>query len=878
MERTRSGFDANADEGHVCAIELWISSGTASERASEHGCAHLIEHMLFKPWGADEPGPRPDLAHVIESLGGDVNAYTSHDETVFYATSPAAGWAQTVSAVLDAVFNREFDTREFEHERDVVLEEISQYQDDPWSRASQQLWTRMFSPHAYGRPVLGTATEVRAHKVAALRGYYRRHYRPANATLVVVGPMTTRAVRQLVAAWPGDDSAATSRARRRALSSAVTTTRAEATRDHARRMRTAGRRRLAAAERQVGVLREDISEPHVLVGWPTPALTDDDCVPLELAAVILGSGDASRLVSVVRREQGLATEIGASLSTSQRASALIVHAHAAIEGLDALRTAIEDQVRDLSAHGPTPEEFARAVAVLDSTALYRRETAQGRAHALGYFATGFGDPSAEAEFSAQLNQLRPEDVRRACARYLTAERACLVASLPRSGASSARAAALRRGWSKPSAPVRSRRRTTPRGFRPGQHPLQLDSGLRVIGRADDRVPLVAGWLVWPGGTAREPAQLAGIASLAANLLLRGTSGRSGNALARELDTLAAGVEPFCGRNSLGLQFECRAGDLPVVLRRVFECASSSTFPDPEVEDWRRATLTDLAAEADDLGQVAHREMLRLLYGAHPYHRDSRGRAATLTRITARDVRRYWDSSYGLGHAVLGLAGDFDPIAVPDLLERLTGAASNSAPTPPEIDPPVFPSRAKTRRLDKAREQAHVARGFPGLPLGDADTAALDVLTAVLGSQSGRLFAALREREGLVYHVGVHSAEALSGGHVVVSAATSQATLDRAIDRIDEELARVLDSTISPAELGRAQRWLIGQHHNALQRRSRVAANLAFSCLYDLGPSYYFDYARKVSGVDAKRVAAVAERVFRAKSATAIVRDAHHRRG
>jgi zinc protease len=137
------------------AIQLWVLAGTADERSGEHGCAHLLEHMLFKPLEID--GTKTDIASRIEALGGDVNAFTSHDETVFHATVPLAVFAPALRALLRPIAWARPSSADLEQEAEVVLEEIKQYDDDPGARSMQDMVAGLFGEHDYARPVLGTA-------------------------------------------------------------------------------------------------------------------------------------------------------------------------------------------------------------------------------------------------------------------------------------------------------------------------------------------------------------------------------------------------------------------------------------------------------------------------------------------------------------------------------------------------------------------------------------------------------------------------------------------------------------------------------------------------------------------------------------------------
>ncbi len=819
--------------------------------------------MVFKPRArGGGGGPPSDLALEIEALGGDVNAYTAQDETVFHATVPSGEWQAGLRALVGAVFGRSFDARELERETQVVVEEIKQYDDDPWSSASQRLWSRMFPAHAYGRPILGTEAEVRGHTSARLAGYYRRAYRPELATLVVAGPGARRA-----------DVA-------RVVSALLPSLRDEAGRSGTTK-RVAPRRVSPATGAfdggGIGVTREDVNEAQLLLGWRVPEIGSTDGLCLDLAAVILGHGEASRLTTRVRREQQQVAEAGATLSFAREASTFIVHAHTDTARVGGANTALMREIEQLRAHEPSSEEHARARTMLESSALYRRETVQGEAHALGYFATLLGDPGAEAELLTRLRALRPQDIRDACARWLSTEARTAVVAVSRQEVSPQGLRSLRRQLCGTAGRRKIRvTRSTPRQDSGGVWHAELANGLRVRARIDQRLPLAAGWLVWPGGIRAEPARLAGVSSLAASLLLRGTSRRSGLEMAQELECRAAALGGFCGRGTLGLQFECLSRHLPTVTRLAAECATHPTFPEREFAEERRVVLQALEADEADVGQIAWREMLRGLYGRHPFQRDVRGNAASLARLQVSDVRRLWITGYPWSGGVLALAGSFDfPAFLADLAAAVCDDAAQAdtgvvvAKSPPSI---AWPRRSRRREVIRSREQAHACVGYPGLHLGHPDQAALDVLMGVLGSQTGRLFVTLREREGLVYQVGATSTESMDAGHVALYLAASQHNLEPALGHVDREVQRIQETLVNGAELDRARRWLVGQHHAGLQRRSRIAADLAFATVYGLPDSYYFDYARRVSAVTASQLRVVARKIFSAPSVTAIVRD------
>src|SRR5262249_2663632 len=155
-------------------------------------------------------------------------------------------------------------------------------------------------------------------------------------------------------------------------------------------------------------------------------------------------------------------------------------------------------------------------------------------------------------------------------------------------------------------------------------------------------------------------------------------------------------------------------------------------------------------------QVAFRLFSEAMYGAHPYHRDVLGTQAAIDALSRDDLGAFYRDRYPIGALTLAIVGDVDvDEAIARVTQRFSAAPSQKASEPPEIAP--FPpdgrpasEREVYRYLDRA--QAHLVLGFPGATVDAPDRFALEVLIAVLGGQSGRLFAELRDRQGLVYRV------------------------------------------------------------------------------------------------------------------------------
>ncbi|MBX7078919.1 MAG: insulinase family protein [Nannocystaceae bacterium] len=826
------------------AVQLWVFAGTADEGPREHGIAHLLEHMVFKPLVLD--GVRLDIASAVEAAGGDVNAFTSHDETVFHATVPAPGFEAVLDALVRPLSHARPAAADLAQEAEVVLEEIKQYDDDPASRAMQDMTAGLYGAHGYARPVLGTAPEVAAHTTARLRGFLERNYGGERLALVVAGPLPAARVLRAATRVLGEFEA---RPPVRAL-----------------------RRPRAKTEPTVVVRRDDVHEAHVALGWQAPPWPDPDACALELAATVLGYGESSWLSRELRRRQGLVTDAHASLFAGRQASTMAVSGHAPTAKLEAAIGAMLEQLRRMAAVPLPADELDRARAVLRSDVVYRRETAGGIAHAIGYYLSLGGELTLDRRYLAQLAAITPQQVRDACARLLAPGRAAVAVVLPAAEIDAAGARALgRRLTARLRGAGRDRRRPTLQRDRDGIVRAELDCGLRVRIAPDPSLAMAAGWLVWPGGQRIEAARHAGISPVMAALLTRGTVDRDGDALAREIEGCAAALDGISGRNSVGLHFECLAGDRELVLRRMIECALRPRFADDEVAHERRLALEELAADRDDLAGLAFEAAAARLYGAHAYGRKRRGTAQTLAAIDAGALRRAWQRSYPIGRGCLALSGDVDPQGVIELLAELLADAEPARALGRWPGPAPRRSPEAVARVRRRREQAHVVLAWPGLTLADPRVWTMEVLTMILGGQVGRLFTALREEQGLVYHVSASSTEGLDAGHVAFYAATSPDKLVRAREALERERARICREPIAALELERAQAYLVGQAEAALQRRGRIASSMAFNEIYGLGYAAHLAYARRIEAVRATDVTALARALLQpSRQITAIV--------
>ncbi|HXZ84141.1 MAG TPA: pitrilysin family protein, partial [Myxococcota bacterium] len=168
----------------VVALNVWVHTGSADEKPEQWGMAHVHEHMLFK--GTERRGVG-EIAATVEGAGGNINAFTSYDMTVYHITMASQDAAVGVDVLSDAVLHSTFDAGELAKEEEVVIEEIRRADDTPDSMISKVVFETAYRQHPYQREVIGTQESVRSFTRQGLLDFYHYWYVPNNMTFVAVG-------------------------------------------------------------------------------------------------------------------------------------------------------------------------------------------------------------------------------------------------------------------------------------------------------------------------------------------------------------------------------------------------------------------------------------------------------------------------------------------------------------------------------------------------------------------------------------------------------------------------------------------------------------------------------------------------------------------
>lgn len=259
------------------ALGVWIGVGSRFEAAAEGGISHFIEHLLFK--GTDRLSAA-DIAEAFDAIGGEVNAATGRDHTVVYTRVLDDHLERAFEVVGDMVQHPAF--RELEQERQVILEEILMYEDDPGDQVHDLISEAVFPDQPLGRPVIGTSEVISSLPEQHIRGYHAGHYTAGNVVVAASGSIEQGRLLELSERYLGDLVAGEA---------------------HAVQPAAPGAPRLVSRAKPT-------EQYHLALGGPGLDRSDDRRHAMGVLDVVLGGSMSSRLFQEIREKRGLAYSVG----------------------------------------------------------------------------------------------------------------------------------------------------------------------------------------------------------------------------------------------------------------------------------------------------------------------------------------------------------------------------------------------------------------------------------------------------------------------------------------------------------------------------------------------------------------------------------------
>ncbi|HEX3998576.1 MAG TPA: pitrilysin family protein [Pirellulales bacterium] len=849
--------------------------GSADEDLDNTGLSHYLEHLMFKGTDKLKPG---DIDRMTQINGGQNNAYTTNDYTIFHFDFAADRWDLALRIEADRMQNLRIDEKhEFQEEKGAVISELERDEDEPWDLEQKTILPLLFGPdNPYGHPVIGQKAQVRAATAAIIKAHYDKWYHPNNASLIICGgfdpDQALARVKELFGPIPSAE--------------------------------LPSRKPNVPVEHKEPVHKEFTSKfdvPRMLMGFNTVDSNDPDLPALEFTQAILSGGKTSRFYKDLVEGAEIATSADAFHSWGRYPGWFGIQVEL-LPGKDRQKAEqlVVAELQELAGHPVPQAEMDRVRQLLVAGAVFDREAVHQLADNI---AQGVSVNSLDwlKTLLPRIAGVTAADVQRVAKKYLDPQHRVVVWSVPKpqqeessSIHSPQSVSDLALGGKSPAHRPSGIGRLASFGHSPSglaarrgagkafdaasdataaavpiagdfslktARRVKLPNGLVLLLWENHRLPIVVAEAFVDDVSLRAPGDKAGLSALMGDLLDEGTPKQSGPQIAEAIENVG-GALSF---NSAGGSVKVLSGDRSIGLSLLIDCLRTANFPAEAFareQQHQLAAIDDAQREPMERGGILFR---KLVYGKHPLGRPALGTKASVEKLTSADCAALRDRLFVPDNMLMAVAGDFNPDEVVDEIKQLTSDWKPGHLPPLDLPKIAKPKEFVERFLSMPEAaQLQFFMGQVGIRRANPDYYKLLVLDYVLGTGTGftdRLSSRLRDREGLAYTVtaNITSSAGEEPGTFSCYIGTEAKNLDRAKKEFLEELERIRTVPPKTQEVDDVKKYLLGSLPFQFTTNEAIAAKLLLVERFHLGFDYLADYRHAVEAVTPDDVQAVAHK-------------------
>lgn len=811
-----NGLVVILEEDHsapVISVQGWVETGSIHEgEFLGSGLSHLLEHMVFKGTESYDGGRLSELVH---NSGGQWNAYTTFDRTVYYIDGVAQSWKTYLEVLAELIFKPTFPKDEFEKEKEVIRREIDMGVDDPDDQNSRLLYSTAFLYDARRHPVIGHLELFNSLSHEDMLLYHRRRYTSENVFLSVSGDFNTKEMLEHL---------------NKIFSSIV------------RKPTSSPSLSVEPAQMGMRLRRENFSIPasKLNLAWQVPGLEHPDAPCFDLLSIILGVGRSSRLYRTAREELGLCHEISTwSMTPPQLGGLFGVSAIVETSNRDRLQEIIVSEVKKTSQEDLT-DEISKAKRMVYSSQIKTLTTASGRATDLASNWNEARNLNFTKDYLEKISKIRVEDLHRVVQDFLSTKDNLSITSLD---------------------PVESEEKTTKKKNTKKQGEIvlsTLDNGLTLVLQQDTRLPTISLTMASLTGLPSESYETSGKNALLARLFMKGTKQRSAEQIARSLDSLGASFGVSFGNNTTLGQASCLESDFRTTLEIVAEIMQNPLLPEDAINRERETMISSLKEQKEDPLSLAFLKTRSLIFGKNGYGLNGQGRQKSLSSLTRGQLLSHHRDYFSGANSVISIFGDIDLDATKDLAEKVfskmpIGERANIA----EEQKP----KRKNSEISLDKRQAVLVLGFEGASIHDEDHYALELIHNYCSDMAGPLFTKIREEKGLAYYVSATQFLGVHEGMFAFYLGTAPEQLAAAKDILLGEVNAISKEGIPKEKLDSVKNsWLSSYAlgNQKITSRSRLSA---LDSLFGFAPDHSLQAEKKIQDLTSEQISEVANKYF-----------------
>jgi zinc protease len=826
------------------STQIWYNVGSKDERTGEKGIAHLIEHMIFK--GTTKLS-ESDINVITQKLSGYCNAFTSYDYTGYLFDFPTHNWEYALSMMSDCMRNCTFKEEHLNSELKAVIQELKMYKDSYVSDLIEKMTGVIFSGHPYTNPIIGYKHDLWSLKRDTLVDFYKRHYVPNNATLVVVGDVNPSKVFEIAEQKFGN------------------------IKPDKKYHKEEFYLPQDIVSKSVTIYR-DVQQPIILLSYLIPGAKSKQDYIVDTASWVLGSGRGSRLWRRLVDELQIAVDIETFAYDLFDSGMFFIDVHPVdIKHKQKIMDVINEEIADLALNGPTEQELQRASRKIKMDHLSLLESSHKKAYALGknYLATGdenylfnYVDHGEDQDVGARVQELvakylRPSVVHTGCVLPIAeSEKKQWLGLQKISDIEDKRILSGRErvGAVEPAVCAKDiKPEICPKFNFPKYQTFNLSNGLEVIYFNRTDMPKINIILDLKADSQYDAWDKQGIYNFVSNMMEEGTSKYSAQQLASEIERygMSMGVSPGYVTMSM------LSGDFEHGMQLVHDILTDSAFNKDSVEKVREQLLTEVKHYWDDPSQFIGHVMREQIYPGHPCSKNGLGSAESISKITREDLVGVYQKLISPHGARIAVVGDFGRYNLEEVLEKTLG--SWNGPEVADLEYPDLPE-IKTSEVNYKINRDQVTLGFVGKSVErshpDYDKLVLfdQIFTGgALRSMSSQLFA-LREQSGLFYTIGgsLVAQASKQPGMTMIRTIVSQDRLAEAEKQIKNAIDVATDNVLDD-EIFNGINAITSATIDSFDSNRKIAQAFLFLSKYNLPQNYFDERAEKLAKIPVSEI-------------------------
>ncbi|MBI9016693.1 MAG: insulinase family protein [Phycisphaerae bacterium] len=821
-----NGMVAIVKENHtapVAAVRLYVRAGSIYEgKLLGAGMSHLFEHLMAG--GSTSTRTDEQSKELIQSIGASFNAYTSNDRTCYFLTAPAQHVDTALNLITDWLINATFTEKEFEREHGVVQRELEMYSSDPrW--VSHALFDQLrYKVHPGQFPVVGHKDILKTVTNKDIKAYRDRVYIPDNCVIVVAGDinadkMLSKIEQELV------------NFKRKPVEDSVLPVEPE----------------IVAPRSVVKVFPAMKGPAQLQIGFPSIKLQDADLYALDTLASIIGDGRTSRLYRGLVEEKQLALSVMSYNYTPHWAEGTFAIICSVMpEKVEAVKTAIWQELDRVVAQGVEPAELARAKRRLQVEHIQRNQTAEQQASTMAedYFATG--DVHFSRNYIANMQKVTASEVQAMAKKYLDANKQLTLVLTP-------------------TALPKSKEEVAKKTTETPVKKIVLDNGLRVLLKRNSTVPMVSMQMFFQGGLLNETADNNGITTMMTSLSTKGTRSYS----ARDIDDYFANVGgqigASSGNNVFSYTSEVMTGDFDKAFDIFSEVVTAAVFPQDELDKLRPRLLANIAQIPNDWNAAGSKIFLEQFFVKSPYRLQRIGESDSVKTITREQLIAFHKQVVLGKRGVLAIYGDIDLEKTEAVVRQRFGSIEAGEMIDlAKFEPEPVRNENKIYVAKTEKNGATVHIGYTGMKCTEIkDRYPMSVLMELVGSSSGWLFEQLRGKQ-LVYSTWAYSSDGYLPGFILATAQCEGQKAPLVLNIIQEQLANAAAGKITEEEIARAKSKLINAEVLSKLTNADAAGAAAIDELFYQDYNWSRKNADRVMAVTREDVLRVAKKYLSGK--------------